>query len=547
MDQEFHDRCAQLALAARTTHASSAPCDTRLRLRPSSGSAQRRDAPTQTEQRTRPKTAPIGTPKAECVDKNAATGAVGDESAFLMSMHDMSSGTDRQNMEKPREAFVEQSTEVVLPNSVTPEDIPQVNLQSQSKRVRIAATIDMNPLAQMTRERAFIKQVKSPRAVSVKSPRGLVKVKHTRRRISREEIQTVSSIGPANKKTETGEGNLTEGKTDIKQTNSAKSVTACDQNLKVRTKEPVSKTDGITPASKNKVKDNLTKENAAISQPVAVQAKEESTKSLAFSILQKLTGKGRSKSHKAGQVPNVQRLPRQLPVKTKQQVEDQEVAEKSKTEMKPKTQTEKQIKTGKEKTYIKEESYLQKRKIQRSVSCKGEREFSDRRQRDVRNLYERGDKKPASASRIHQDEDMPEGTTDLGHKAVRRSEREKKEKVKHFESEKDRKSDEKSSQDKDASDNEQRRAKDVHRSKSLRMQNALISTSLETSAPSPVKEESSSPAPQNLHPKYKDSPYLRDNPLLQSGRLRRRQGQGSAGHREGHEGSPDDDKTIAYQ
>lgn len=645
--KEFQARVAQLALG-RQSHPSSAPCDTRLFTRPLSGTANRSTVPAQTDLKNRPQTAPSGS-QPSLAGSNISDAEIRPdmyEAAFMASMHDLSKTmpvmSDRAQKQMQK-SLVRESTELFLPNAMESEGIETKNGAVRQKPAKqppppgYPRTPYMKPPARIAREKTFLKPMKSPRDVvkarPIHKPKALDSVEEYTE--SDDNVPVLAGPSKHHESKEIKNQKQKEIRTKqvkiVAQPAGDKSAEVDADSTKVRNK------DIRTIGFKKQEPKGVLKRNESLSKtvqkPVEVGIKQDrnqskndrnnsgsgknkergpsggqeraSTKDVAYSVLQKLTVKREPDAHKPGQVPSVNRKP----VK------------------KYKFDTPQQGPEGEGNMYRDEENKADSGKfvgirpgdVRRVGSVrrvdKVQREQTERKTKDLSDVYEQGSHKPVSApvrGSLRQSRDLGEkewnrdtrvehkkpigksqsadiharekqksaseektsiGKTDtsVGTKATIKivvsddgakgslkedksnsmKSRDSKQDGKHVPSagsHGNRRPDNRSAQQKSSAG--KTRTEDMPqvvrsdktsvasasgKGRSVKLQNAMISTSHEVSNSKILHDTEgdgesvrASSAASSVHPKLQDSPYLKDNPLLQSGKQRRRPGAGSA-------------------
>lgn len=602
ISREFQELCAQLALG-RVSKTSSAPCDTRLALRPSSGSAIRRDTPVQTNLSARPRTAPLRSPHLQNHDLES-----------VLSKPDVNTEAfSEKNTNRPKtvvlhdrheRTLIREGTEIVLPNALTPEDVIDAKLPKQRKakeHAPLSVTHQVRkPPERMSREKTFLK---SPRRKIVKPS------KQFENHLGQDIIDSVEECSDSDDKEAEDEKlkQNTEQKTSDKKsassvkTEDSKHIKPAEMEETIGVDKPVkrgtanagNKSSGLS-TGPNRVKQEQQK-YGSVKSAGSYNSKDTvskpSTKEAAFSILQKLTGKRQQDVHKPGQVPSVSKQRRKYKfapprndadiqkLPEKQNLENQETVTRTDKESKnSELQGEKGNKTtgkpveirkemmkkqsmlpGKQGRFESEESVeVDKRKPvsapvrnrkpgagtsgkypvyeTKDTVCKP-KQVSVRESQSAQPRIKQGKsfKIPEGSMKITSDEDKSKqllntqsqmkidisksegGDLNWPGAAARRDEQNSKTFRNMFE--------------KDPVPSAATDVQIVQQKKGVRIQNAMISTSIDVSESKFDTENepdggrvsaARSNTPANLHPKYEDSPYLRENPLLQSGKQRRR-------------------------
>ena len=447
VSQAFQARCAQLALG-RDSKPSSAPCDTRLFIRPTSVSANRTNVPTENDLRHRPKTAPSGSQPSLAgsnVSGDAEKRPDINEEAFMVAMHDMSKTlpvmSKRAEMEMQK--LVRESTEMFLPNAMESHGIETrghgPRKEKPTKQLPppgYPRTQYMKPPALMIREKTFSKPKKSPR--SMKSPRDVVKARPIHKanvldsveEYTDEEDDEIIAVPIHSEKVEKAEkpkevvaqkATRVPARSNLKRTKAITNQNA-DRNADVANggsavKAKDLRTVGMKKQSEPKSgvrKNEALQRNESLNQtfPSAIErhakherhqqkqvrqqgsgkgrgreqqgGAEKTTKDAAYSILKKLTGKQEPGSHKPGQVPSVHRRPTKF------------IPPKETDNAAVKQAYMDESEQGLNKTVgIKPGDVRRVNSVKRPD--KAQREQAERRTKDLSNVYEQGPKKPVSA------------------------------------------------------------------------------------------------------------------------------------------------------
>lgn len=366
--REFQDRCAKLALG-RESKPSSAPCDTRLFMRPISASADRRTVPAQMDTRSRPQTAPTGSQPslAGSIKSEPEKPPELTDELFRASMHDLSktlpvvSKRAEMNLQK---TLLRESTEIFLPNAMDSQGVEVRGSKSTSSKPAkqppppgYPRTPYMKPPPRMSRERTFLKVAKSPRDVikarpihkpsksksaldsveeysetddddgdvpaapnAVAGPSGTtnasskdVKGQKPREPVSKHTKATVHQ--PAGDEVPVGIESKIKTKdirtVGVKQTEKRGGLKRNEEELGKKGQKPAG---GRVDRNQTREVGNRENERSHWSGKAKSRAQEAgsekpSTKDAAYTILQKLTGKHQPGSHQPGQVPSVNRKP----------------------------------------------------------------------------------------------------------------------------------------------------------------------------------------------------------------------------------------------
>lgn len=326
MTREFHERCAQLALG-RVSTPSSAPCDTRLPLRPSSGSAIRRNAHPQTEGPNRPHTAPPTSPRRQTRISNAETGII--KPAVKTDAFNTSKAHDRLRTVKKCDSsadgasgriLIREGTEILLPNALEPEEVVEANPEILAKMRRKATFVSQTPDQSAKKPLCEIgsssMKLLKPSQKFVCKPAN--EILDSVEEFSESEVEIVAETD--DNAQSTIKGNKASEKTSVKRL--VNSVGNAEGSRKDRHKKQHTAISVRSVANKESYVDVESKQCSAISKSRKREQKYGSAKSVAscnrdnanekpsskdaaLSILQKLTGKRNQGAHRPGQVPAV--------------------------------------------------------------------------------------------------------------------------------------------------------------------------------------------------------------------------------------------------
>lgn len=646
--REFQDRCAKLALG-RESKPSSAPCDTRLFIRPISASADRHAMSAQMDTRSRPQTAPTGS-------QPSLAGSIKSESEkppeltdelFCASMHDLSktlpvvSKRAEMNLQK---TLHRESTEIFLPNAMDSQGVEVRGSKSTSSKPAkqppppgYPRTPYMKPPPRMSRERTFLKVAKSPRDVIKARP--IHKPSKSKSTLdSVEEYSETDDDGdvPAVPNAVAGPSGATSGSgKDVKEQKAREPVSKhtkatvhqaagdgvpVGSESKIKTKDI--RTIGVKQTEKRgglkrneeelgktgqksaggKVEGNQTKEvgnrenershgsGKGKNRGQEAGSEKPSTKDAAYTILQKLTGKRQPGSHQPGQVPSVNRKPVR---KYKFNTPSEPVAGQG---GEPQHKDTYQQDLGK--TVGIRPGDARRTGSMRRVD-RAQKEHSEKKIQDVSDVYDQRSQKPVSApvrgsvrqSKDFQSKEWNRSTkpdvqdpkhqsksadvrgrdkqkvtsacktadvrqsikivvSDDGVKGSVQEEHMKAQKLKpdgksvssagsHGNRRQDHRTNPqktgptKSGDGPSVTKSDKTAGHSASKGRGVKLQNAMISTSQDVSDSKILQDGDrdslrSSSVASDVHPKLRDSPYLKDNPLLQSGKYRKRPGAGAA-------------------
>lgn len=395
----------------------------------------------------------------------------------MVSMHDLSktmpavTSTQARNLQR---SLVRESTEIVLPNSMTSERVEQEKakgaIQKPARQVPpgYPRTPYMKPPPRVMREKTFMKAAKSPRDVvkarPLKKPstldsveeysesddnapvanmparndRGKIAVVQKPKEVPSKQVKTVTHQGSDKSKTVEvdTDGKVVKGKdiktvgvkkpdpknTDIRKGNAGQSgqkpVEAKVVDRKKGSAELVQKPVEVRTKQRVDPRDERQNGSGKPKNREGNEGEKPTTKDAAYNILQKLTGKkqaggsGVPGGHRPGQVPSVNR-----PVRNNKS----DTAERGKGEGSA---------TGDEQQDLNKTIDLDKPvgikpgDIRRGGSIrrvdKAAKENSEKRAKDLSGLYEQGAQKPASApvrSSLRQSQDVGKGGWNYSTKA----------------------------------------------------------------------------------------------------------------------------------
>lgn len=536
ISREFQEYCAELALG-RMSKPSSAPCDTRLFHRPSSGSFVRREMTVQTDLTSRPKTAPLRSPKQF---PPASVEAPVNTSGFTSKS----------------ENAVVMDTEIFLPNALASEKIVQTRIEvPKMRKEKTFITKPSNQFSKlpghMPREKCFIQ---SPRRKGTKPSKQFVN------KLEKETIHSVDEYSESEEAAEQGYRWKSQNK-KVESDNKSKDNIEGESNSQTADKKAENKADVATASRENKYGRTGTRSDhqqrygnikSSHSYNRKDIASKPTTKDTAFSILQKLTGKRQQDVNKPGQVPNVNKPKRKYKFSTLPTGNDDNSNHIAKNIPAQRKQM-RDEKVNTRNTLTTETGFDTEQRHRKPLSAGVKNTQLTKKTAGKFPVYETKNPvcKPKQvvvreSQNANPQEKHTKSHSDVQSKLVSQKGKSSKEsesmgiKIATLESIAQSSSTSSfNTKQKSVNENPVPRSSEATcgQKKSVKIQNAMISTSNEVSGPNEtVRVESDdgrasvirSNTPANLHPMLEDSPYVRVNHLLQSGNQRRRPGAASA-------------------